>query len=158
MEQKMITVPFEAERAKRIQAGKEPAEIVTRDGCRARVICWDRENVFYPIVALVRDADSPSETVYSVGLDGTVYKGETSDNDLVILVPEGKQRKFEPFQKVLVRFGDDCTWEASLFSHLCDKEDEPFCTVGGIEYGQCIPYNEETKHLIGTSKSWEGEI
>ena len=68
---------------------------------------------------------------------------------------EKQECEFEPFQKVLVRLGDDCTWEASLFSHLCDKEDEPFCTVGGIEYEQCIPYNDQTKHLLGTTENWE---
>ena len=61
--------------------------------------------------------------------------------------------KFEPFQRVLVRDHDDQYWKASFFSHAfeCDVP-RTYHTVCGI-YRQCIPYNEETAHLLGTGKS-----
>lgn len=37
----------------------------------------------------------------------------------------------------------------SFFSDLCDDEIYPYRVIGNT-YAQCIPYNEETKHLVGT--------
>lgn len=32
-----------------------------------------------------------------------------------------------------------------------------YVTVGGIAYDNCIPYNEQTAHLLGATDNWEGE-
>ena len=69
-----------------------------------------------------------------------------------------KKERFNPktlkvFDRVLVRF--DCgVWSATLFSHLIDskfanKKYDIICcrTV----FGYCIPYNDDTKHLVGTA-------
>lgn len=157
MKQKMTTAPFEAERAKRIQAGDEPGEIVTRDGRSVRVVCWDRENQFYPIIALVRDADSPSEGIYSVGIDGAAYKDERSEHDLMICASERRRYKFEPFQRVLVRDFDIEEWMCDVFSHYKMGDKFSFVCVGSA-YKCCIPYNDETKHLLGTTDNWEDEV
>lgn len=56
----------------------------------------------------------------------------------------------KPFDKVLVRDDDNQVWRAELFSHLND-EPSPFkakCT--SMSYIMCIPYNDQTKHLVGT--------
>ena len=52
----MIRVPFEVELAKRIQNGECEGRIVTRDGRRVRIVCWDRKDVEFPIVALIDNA------------------------------------------------------------------------------------------------------
>lgn len=61
-------------------------------------------------------------------------------------------KTLKPFDKVLVR--DDCEseWQCDLFSHInYELEVFPYkCT--GCSYRYCIPYNEETKHLIGTTE------
>ena len=69
---------------------------------------------------------------------------------------EKKNGKFDPhtlqpFDRVIVRDVKDQKWECGLFSHI-DKnyEDFPFLCTGSC-YKICIPYNEETKHLIGTT-------
>ena len=55
----------------------------------------------------------------------------------------------QPFDKVLVR-GNNCgTWFTDIYSHFCEKNNE-FSCVGGTTT-QCVPYNDETKHLIGTT-------
>ena len=54
----------------------------------------------------------------------------------------------EPFDKVLVRNRKTEIWLTDLFTfHI----DEPVakCITGA--YMQCIPYNENTKHLLGTT-------
>jgi hypothetical protein len=67
-----------------------------------------------------------------------------------------KIKKFDPstlqsFDKVLVRSNKNDIWRCSLFSHIQDSEG--FC-YQCVSYGWrfCIPYNEETKHLLGTKE------
>ena len=55
----------------------------------------------------------------------------------------------QPFDKVLVRGQNGQDWRADLFSHVDNKF---HMAVGNYYWIQCIPYNEETKHLIGTKE------
>lgn len=51
-------------------------------------------------------------------------------------------------------------WNLCQFSHtkLRDIDNKlMYVTVGGIAYEQCIPYNDQTAHLLGTDKDWEEE-
>lgn len=65
----------------------------------------------------------------------------------------------QPFDKVLVRDGEDDDWQADFFSHISDfqsihsneVQNRFFCVSG--HWGQCVPHNDETKRLIGTSNS-----
>jgi hypothetical protein len=65
-----------------------------------------------------------------------------------------KKYEFKPFDKVLVRGSDGETWIATLFGFY-DKVFENYVCIGNV-FGQCIPYNEETKHLLGTTDEWKG--
>lgn len=58
----------------------------------------------------------------------------------------------QPFDKVLVRADDGHTWRCSFFSHIVsdDFDKELVCTSDGLSV-RCVPYNEETKHLVGTT-------
>ena len=80
------------------------------------------------------------------------------NQDIWELAPDKKHR-FDPksltaFDKVLVRLTKDCIWNATFFSHY-DKEVNwgcyPCVTTSCKSYDKCIPYNDETKHLLGTS-------
>lgn len=90
-----------------------------------------------------------------------------SDQDDYELIPN----KFDintliPFEsRVLVRHNRDSKWCGSFFSHI-DEDFHSHCykfvTTAGKSYSMCIPYNEDTKHLIGTPndcdeyyKTWE---
>ena len=61
--------------------------------------------------------------------------------------------KFEPFQKALVRDRDQELWKAHFFSHFDEQDDYPFYTIGGDNWKQCLPYNNKTAHLLGTTDS-----
>lgn len=88
MESKLITVPFNVEKAKRITNGEIEGRIITRDGRDARIICWDRNNETYPIVVLVPDEEDRIEDSLFFTENGTYYEeGETND-DLFIQLPE----------------------------------------------------------------------
>ena len=54
----------------------------------------------------------------------------------------------QPFDKVLVRSGGNSFWTAGFFCYIVGQW--AICVGGGI--AKCIPYNEETKHLIGTTE------
>lgn len=57
-------------------------------------------------------------------------------------------KTLQPFDKVLVK-DDDCYWTADLFSHIDDSIGRVCCSW--YSWKQCIPYNEDTKHLVGTT-------
>ena len=61
----------------------------------------------------------------------------------------------KPFDRVITRLSDDAIWTANIFSHI-DRHGK-YVTIGCISgYRHCIPYNEETAKLIGTTNNWEG--
>ena len=72
--------------------------------------------------------------------------------------PWYKNEKFDPktlkpFDKVLVRDYDSDFWRCSFYSH---KRKEEEITTYRYEtpdnsYAFCIPYNDDTKHLVGTT-------
>ena len=60
----------------------------------------------------------------------------------------------KPFDRVITRGGNDSIWTANIFSHI-DRYGQ-YVTIGCIGgYPYCIPYNEETAKLIGTTNNWE---
>lgn len=61
------------------------------------------------------------------------------------------ENNFKPFDKVLVRYGNNYTWQPELFYKF---DEGKYYTLGDVEWPQCIPY-EGNEHLLGTSKSLE---
>ena len=53
----------------------------------------------------------------------------------------------QPFDRILVRFSGNLNWQIGLFGYKYEK----LIYSNGTVYYQCVPYNEETKHLIGTT-------
>lgn len=66
-----------------------------------------------------------------------------------------KSKRFDPktlkaFDKVLVR--DECheRWKCDFYSHIYDNNSGyPYIVINNA-YKHCIPYNNDTKHLVGT--------
>ena len=55
----------------------------------------------------------------------------------------------QPFDKVLAKDGFSSKWTCTFFSHMDNNVSFPvYCS--GEYFKVCIPYNEETKHLVGT--------
>lgn len=59
-------------------------------------------------------------------------------------------KTLKPFDKVLVRDDYNDRWRCTFFSHFIEGNNFPYNTVNS-NYKQCIPYNDETKHLVGTT-------
>ena len=65
--------------------------------------------------------------------------------------PKFDPKTLQPFDKVLVRNYDEHCWECKLYSHE-KKEDSKYKYVTtNYDFKYCIPYNDDTKHLVGTA-------
>ena len=70
--------------------------------------------------------------------------------------PWYKKEKFDPktlkaFDRVLVRHEYYHRWRCEFYSDIDDDNGGyPYVAISGA-YKRCIPYNEETKHLVGTT-------
>ena len=62
-------------------------------------------------------------------------------------------KTLKPFDRVLVSDANTKCWRCALFSHINYKADLGLFKYVTAEnsYIYCIPYNDETKHLVGTS-------
>lgn len=66
-----------------------------------------------------------------------------------------EKHQFKPFDQVLVRNSDKGKWSICHYGYkiIEDGRETHMCSVGAGFY-QCIPYNEETKHLLGTTEAY----
>ena len=66
--------------------------------------------------------------------------------------PKFDPKTLQPFDKVLVRDACKEYWGCEFFSYL--MEDGSLYPYSGVctTYKHCIPYNEDTKHLVGTKE------
>ena len=109
---------------------------------------------------------------YLSGFNGecTLFPSKDQRDWSKFTAPWLKKEKFDPktlqpFDKVLVR--ENCqieNWYAAYFSHieydvskydLDVYEETPefmICTTDSSGFCYCIPYNDDTKHLIGTNR------
>lgn len=68
--------------------------------------------------------------------------------------PWYKKERFDPmtlkaFDRVIVR-DDSERWLCTIFSYI-GEDHYPYNTASG-NYAHCIPYNDDTKHLVGTKE------
>ena len=122
------------------------------------------DNKEYPIIVKTED-----NFFYKFSVDGKInisYKGECARGECTLFPSkyqrdwskfESKKIKFDPktlqpFDKVLVRDYSSCYWNCDFFSRIDDStSNHKYITVSSA-YIFCIPYNDETKHLVGTSE------
>ena len=91
------------------------------------------------------------------GYDGecTLFPSKDQRDWSKFKAPWYKKEKFDPntlnmFDRVLGRDCDNRIWKCNLFSHINEQDSFSYKCVGNA-YRYCIPYNEETKHLVGTT-------
>ena len=106
-----------------------------------------------------------SYAVYSFYSDGKfTYKGEC------VLFPSREQRDwskfkvpikkfnpndFKPFDKVLLREGYGFKWHPTFLEKILKEPSGEYSAIELIsecKWDMCIPYNDETKHLVGTTE------
>lgn len=131
-------------------------------------ISWDFDKVM-----VNRCNSEEDEAEYDIESDGHIYIGSVKSVD-IMLYPSKDQLdwskwecpkpKFDPktlkaFDRILSRHRQSHIWNADFFSF---RRDGNICTVGNGYYDVAIPYNDDTKHLVGTKdeapefyKYWE---
>lgn len=105
------------------------------------------------IVEIRLATDSEKQELFSaLAKEGKAWDAEKKE--VVDLKPK---IELKPFDKVLVRDGKNEIWEpAFFFRNLSHLNVYNYQTVGGESRVYCIPFNEETAKLIGTTDDWEG--
>lgn len=134
--------------------------------------------VKYPIVVIAEQINNETSFFINFTSGGQLYI--MYDVDECLLVPSKEQQdwskftapwykkeRFDPktlkaFDRVIARNEYD-EWSCTLFSHINNRPDTRFIyeTCESV-YEYCIPYNDDTKHLVGTKdevpdfyKYWE---
>jgi hypothetical protein len=85
--------------------------------------------------------------------DALAKKGKTWDAEKKAIVYLKPKCEFKPFDKVLSRRCSEDYWVLNFYSH---KTDYYHVCIDGSSNLDCIPYNEETAHLLGTTDEWKG--
>ena len=85
--------------------------------------------------------------------DALEKEGKAWDAEKKAIVDLKPKCEFKPFDKVLSRRCSEDYWVLNFYSH---KTDYYHVCIDGSSNLDCIPYNEETAHLLGTTDGWKG--
>ena len=117
------------------------------------------EGAVYPIVVSCKNGvteDFTADGKMFVDFDGecTLFQSKEQRSWADFIAPWYKKEKFDPrtlkaFDKVIARIDKQGIWCCELFSFI--EEDTDFIKGCGAYYKYCIPYNDDTKHLVGTT-------
>ena len=118
-----------------------------------------KEETNYPIVFVTTNGDDFSTTVngkHYKTYDGecTLFPSKYQRDWSKFSAPWQKKDKFDPktlrpFDKVIARIDKYGFWCCELFSFI--EEGTNLIKGCGAYYKYCVPYNNDTKHLIGTA-------
>lgn len=119
----------------------------------------------HPIVVRIgKTEDDHTETFAADGRLYSYHNGECAlfpskkQRDWSKFNPQTKQTKFDPktlkpFDKVLTRSTVLDLWKCTFFSHIIGEKALKYRYVtANCANKCCIPYNNNTKHLVGTSE------
>lgn len=96
--------------------------------------------------------------------DALAKEGKVWDEDKKQIVYLPKKCEFKPMDWCLMKYKghyNNRGWELCQYAYtehrvsICYKRDF-YHAVGGEIYAECIPYNDQTKHLLGTTDDWKG--
>ena len=107
------------------------------------------------------------DTQIYINADGTLTLGNVTSKEVMLYpskemrdwskftAPWYKKEKFnpktlKPFNRVLVRDSCAYSWRCALYSHTKENENTFKYVTGDSTYEYCIPYNDDTQHLVGT--------
>ena len=112
----------------------------------------DDTNIIYPIVVKYdyNQIEFTRNGRYYIEYDGECVLFPSKDqrdwSKFKVPVEKFDYNTLQPFDKVLVRDSDKLSWRCHFLSHR--SGDRVYCL--GTSWSQMIPYNGETKHLVGT--------
>lgn len=81
-------------------------------------------------------------------------EGKDWDSEHKMIVDfKPKFDEMKPFDKVVVRCSEADRWSIDFFSY---RVHNGYICTGDAWFGYCLPYNDETAHLLGTTDDWKG--
>lgn len=125
------------------------------------VFCGIRNNECLPILInnlnnnVTETASFTKDGKYLIQEDGEclLFPSKDQRDWSKFTAPWYKKEKFDPktlqpFDRVLIK--NTCgLWYCNIFSHYVEKDLAPYhCIICNANF--CIPYNDDTKHLLGT--------
>ena len=101
----------------------------------------------------VQEARLATEKEKKELLDAIERNGYTWNSDTLTLEELHKYNIYslKPFDKVLARDTDMNVWVCKIYSHYRNTSNYRHVCIDN-SYIQCIPYNDKTKHLVGTKE------
>lgn len=115
----------------------------------------DGDFLFDPIyVGNIDDVHINTDGTYCCFGECIIFPSEEQRDWSKFTAPWYKKEKFDPntlqpFDKVLVRDIKTTNWKCKFFSHISESKNHYFVCTDSI-WKHCIPYNDDTKHLVGT--------
>ena len=93
---------------------------------------------------------------YEDNAECTLFPSKEQRDWSKFTAPWYKKERFDPktlkpFDKVIVKNNLN-EWTCAIFSHISDYNYGFPCNCCDRVYRYCIPYNDETKHLVGTTE------
>ena len=115
----------------------------------------------YPIGVLLKDSDctayySSSGKAFTSYGECVLFPSEVQRDWSKFTAPWLKRERFDPktlspFDRVLGRNHGSHRWACDLFSDIINGDECMYHCIGSY-YRYCIPYNDDTKHLVGTKE------
>lgn len=119
----------------------------------------NKDSIFFdtPVTKLIeRNIHLATDEEKQRLFDALAKKNKGWDAEKKAIVDLPKKCEFKAMDWCLMRDKKE-TWKLCQFSFFDDGDYEaPYNAVGGNWFDECIPYNEETKHLLGTTDEWKG--
>ena len=158
-----------------VEVQEQPQEL---NLCEILKYCPEGESFWSPLLGGVKFHDINQKRnfivislengeTWDINADGTITFGDVTSPE-IMLYPSREQRdwakvKYEPrkerfdpktlkpFDRVLVRDNNDTeNWSCDFFSYIGESDVYKYISIKS-GFKQCIPYNDETKHLVGTT-------
>lgn len=111
------------------------------------IFCESSRNECWTYGTSLKPATKEQRDLLFAKMKEAGYEWDADKKELKKIQPHYDIKNFQPFDKVMVRVGNKSKWTCDLFSHY----HKGFHCVGCDDWIQCIPYNDDTKHLLGTT-------
>nr|DAQ37851.1 MAG TPA: hypothetical protein [Caudoviricetes sp.] len=165
IEQNYKRIPFNVELAKKIVNGKVKGRIVTMEGRKVRIVCWDKKPIDeramdFPIVALLQN-DCEGEMLNTYTEEGLASSPNYKNRyNLIIEIPTYYRdySNFMPqkWQACIVRNFNYDVWVIRV---CCGKDSDGgptfFNTPSYHYWNYILPLNNVTERLVGTTENYE---
>lgn len=102
-------------------------------------------------IKVLRKATEEEKRLFFEMIEKNGWKWDADKKELVKIEKKFDISTFQHFDKILVRDCNEQKWKCDFYDSYVNELDSPFRTTYSW-YKQCVPYNNETKHLVSTTK------